>query len=175
MLLRLATGAEIPALEALIRESVRALQTGDYTHRQIEGALGTVFGIDRQMVSDGTYFVVECEGEIAACGGWSARRTPFGGDHSPEKDDSFLDPAVDNARVRAFFVRPGFARRGIGTKLFEACRDAAKVRGFKKLQLTATLTGVPLYEVLGFTAESRFSLPLPNGDELPVVLMTKEV
>lgn len=175
MLLRLAKEAEIPELESLIRDSVWTLQVEDYTPKQIEGALGTVYGIDRNMVRDGTYFVLEIEGEIAACGGWSARKTPFGGDHSPEKDDSFLDPEVDAARVRAFFVRPQFARRGIGTKLFEACRKAAGARGFQKLQLTATLTGVPLYEALGFVAESRFALALPNGEELPVVLMRRGI
>ena len=165
---------EIAQLEQLIRDSVR-LQVGDYTEEQIAGALGTVFGIDRQMVGDGTYFVVEADGELAACGGWSARRTPFGGDRSPEKDDSFLDPLVDAARIRAFFVRPAFARRGIGRLLYETCRSAAEAKGFRRLQLTATLTGVPLYRALEFAAEQRFELPLPNGASLPVVLMTKSL
>ena len=173
MTLRIATLDDIPELERVIRESVYALQVGDYTVQQIEGALGTVYGIDRQMVGDGTYFTVEVDGAIAACGGWSARRTPFGGDHSPMKDDSFLDPETEAARIRAFFVRPQFIRRGIGTMIFEACRACAVTKGFQRLQLTATLTGVPLYKTLGFEEEVSFALPLPNGDELPVIRMVR--
>lgn len=175
MQLRLATTHDIPVLEELIRESVYQLQTADYTLEQIEGALGTVYGIDRQMVADGTYYVVEVDGEVAACGGWSARKTPFGGDYSPQKDDSFLDPATDAARIRAFFVRPRFTRRGIGTLLFEECRKAAAERGFRALQLTATLTGIPLYRALGFVEDASFPLLLPNQHELPVVRMIRQL
>jgi GNAT superfamily N-acetyltransferase len=164
---------DAPAIESLIADSVHGLQAADYTAEQRAGALGTVFGVDRQMIADGTYFVVELEGRLAACGGWSRRRTPFGGDRSPQKDDSFLDPARDHARVRAFFVHPEFARRGLGTLLLETCEAAARSAGFTRAELTSTLTGVALYEVRGYEARERFDLPLANGAALPVVRMEK--
>jgi GNAT superfamily N-acetyltransferase len=160
-------------LERLIPESVRALQSGDYTHAQMEGALGTVFGVDRQLIRDGTYFVVEDRAAIIACGGWSKRRTPFGSDHTPAKDDAMLDPLNEPAKIRAFFVHPSHARRGIGARLLDACEEAAKAHGFMRLELTATLTGERLYERYGFQADERFEVPLPNGAGLPVVKMFK--
>jgi GNAT superfamily N-acetyltransferase len=166
---------DIPILEGLIPESVRALQAGDYSPRQMEGALGTIFGVDRQLILDRTYFVVEVDSRIVACGGWSRRRTLFGSDHSPEKDDAWLDPLVDPARIRAFFVHPAWARRGIGSLLMRACEAAAVAEGFSKLELAATLTGEPLYRAHGFRAVDRFDVPLPNGASLPIVRMTKEV
>lgn len=171
--LRQAVLADVPALERLIPESVRALQNGDYTHEQMEGALGTVFGVDRQLIRDGTYFVVEDQAAIIACGGWSKRRTPFGSDHTPAKDDTVLDPLREAAKIRAFFVHPSYARRGIGAKLLDACEAACKAHGFTRLELTATLTGERLYARYGFQAGERFEVPLPNGAGLPVVKMFK--
>jgi GNAT superfamily N-acetyltransferase len=173
--IRVAGLDDVDAIEALIAASVHGLQAEDYTREQREGALGTVFGADRQMIADGTYYLIEEEGRLVACGGWSRRRTPFGGDRSPRKDDSFLDPARDAARVRAFFVHPDFARRGLGTLLLNTCEDAARAAGFTRAELTSTLTGVALYEVRGFAAGERFELTLGNGAALPVVRMEKSL
>jgi GNAT superfamily N-acetyltransferase len=163
------------AIEALITESVHGLQATDYDPNQRNGALGTVFGVDRQMIGDGTYFVVEADGRIAACGGWSRRRTPFGGDYSPRKDDSLLNPATDAARIRAFFVHPAYARRGLGTMLLRTCEEAARAEGFGRAELTSTLTGVPLYTARGYVAQEHFELPLRNGATLPVIRMEKVI
>jgi GNAT superfamily N-acetyltransferase len=171
--LRQAVLDDVPALERLIPESVRVLQHGDYTHEQMEGALGTVFGVDRQLIRDGTYFVIEEHSTIVACGGWSKRRTPFGSDHTPAKDDTELDPLREPAKIRAFFVHPSHARRGLGARLLDACEAASKARGFTRLELTATLTGERLYARYGFQAGERFEVPLPNGVGLPVVKMFK--
>jgi N-acetylglutamate synthase-like GNAT family acetyltransferase len=173
--IRTAVLADVEAIEELIVASVHGLQVADYTQAQRDGALGTVFGTDSQMIADGTYYVIEEEGRIVGCGGWSQRRTPFGGDHSPHKDDSFLDPATDAARIRAFFVHPDFARRGLGTMLLHTCEDAARAAGFTRVELTSTLTGIPLYEVRGFVARERIELPLSNGATLPVVRMEKSL
>jgi GNAT superfamily N-acetyltransferase len=171
--LRQATLEDVPRLERLIPESVRALQAGEYTREQMEGALGTVFGVDRQLIRDGTYFVVEDREAIVACGGWSRRRTPFGSDHAPSKDDTELDPLREAAKIRAFFVHPSWARRGLATRLLEACESAARAHGFTRLELTATLTGEYLYARYGFQAGERFEVPLANGAALPVVKMYK--
>jgi GNAT superfamily N-acetyltransferase len=175
LMIRKAEVEDIPILEALIPESVRGLQAGDYSGPQMEGALGMVFGVDRQLILDGTYFVVEAESRIVACGGWSRRKTLFGSDHAPQKDDAWLDPSTDAARIRAFFVHPRWARRGIASRLMRACEEAAVVEGFSKLELGATLTGVPLYRAHGFQAMERFAVALPNGANLPIVRMTKEL
>src|SRR5688572_1450802 len=121
--LRPASLDDIPALTTLIAESVRGLQLSDYTTDQIEGAIGTVYGTDRQMISDGTFFAVTDGDRIVACGGWSKRRTAFGSDSSPVKDDSLLDPATDPAKIRGFFVHPDYARQGIGTRILKECEE----------------------------------------------------
>jgi GNAT superfamily N-acetyltransferase len=174
-MIRLASLDDVSAIEALIAYSVHALQAADYSPEQRAGALGTVFGVDRRMIEDGTYFVVEDEEEeqLVACGGWSRRRTPFGGDLSPNKDDSFLDPARDAARIRAFFVHPAYARRGLATLLLHTCEGAARASGFARAELTSTLTGVALYHARGFEPKERLELPLRNGATLPVVRMEK--
>ena len=172
-MIRPAVEADVPALKTLIDASVMALQAGDYTEAQRRGALGTVFGIDTQLIADGTYFVVETEGRIVGCGGWSRRKTLFGSDHVTGKDDALLDPDVDPAKIRAFFVHPDWARRGIGSRIMRACEDAAAEAGFRRLELGATLTGVPLYERHGFTPIERIEAPLPSGEALPVVRMGK--
>jgi GNAT superfamily N-acetyltransferase len=172
--LRLAHERDTPALEELIPLSARALQAATYTPAQIEGALGTVFAVDRQLIADGTYFVAECEGAIVGCGGWSRRKTLFGGDRGDlPRDDSLLDPGSDAARIRAFFVRPARARQGIGRMLMSACERAASAAGFGRLELVATLAGEPLYAAFGFRALERYELALANGRLLPVVRMAK--
>ena len=173
MMIRLARMDEVPALHALIEASVRGLQSGDYTAAQIEGALGTVLGLDTQLIEDGTYFVVEVDGQMAACGGWSKRRTLFGSDQGPGRSAAMLDPAVDAAKIRAFFVHPSFARRGIGTRLLEASEQAARDEGFTRFEMGATLTGVPLYLLRGYREVERVGVPLVNGEFLPVVKMVK--
>ena len=166
---------DIPTLQVLIPESVRVLLAKYHKANQIEGALGTVFGVDTQLIRDGTYFVAEARTEIVGCGGWSRRRTAFGGDNASNKDDALLDPKAEPARIRAFFVRPGWTRRGIGSQIMEACERAAGVDGFTRLELVATLAGEPLYRRHGFTVLEHFEVSLPNGATLPVIRMSKDL
>lgn len=172
---RAATRDDTAAIQALIVQSARALSVGYYTPVQIEGAVRHVFGVDTQLVDDGTYYVVEIDGALAAAGGWSARRTLFGGDQMKAGEDARLDPAVDAARIRAFFVHPAFARRGLGRLLFEHCRAAARAAGFRALELLATLPGEPLYAALGFTVRERVTVPLPGGVDMPGAVMTRPI
>jgi len=171
--IRQATSEDIPVLEILIRDSVKTLQAAYYTTEQMEGALGTVFGVDTQLIRDGTYFVAEVDTAIVGCGGWSRRKTLFGSDHVAQKDDSRLDPSRDPARIRAFFVRPGWERQGIGSRILAVCESAAVSQGFSHFELVATLPGEPMYQARGFSATDRFDAPLPNGLGLPVVRMVK--
>ncbi|MGH9801271.1 MAG: GNAT family N-acetyltransferase [Blastocatellia bacterium] len=177
--LRLATTEDIPALDQLMRRSVRGLSAGYYTERQIEVSLVHVFGIDTQIIADGTYFVAEAvesphsESRLAGCGGWSKRRTLYGGDQTKLGEDSLLDPAIEPARIRAFFVDPDFARRGIGRQIIEACESAARAAGFTHLELGATLPGVALYAALGYQPIERVEHPMPEGEVLPLVIMGK--
>lgn len=175
--LRLATSADEPALHALIETSVRVLQKNDYTPEQIDGALGTLLGLDTQLVADGTYLVAEAEAAcariIVGCGGWSHRKTLFGSDHAPIRQNEFLNPATDAAKIRAFFIHPDWARRGLGSKILEACESAARAAGFSRFEMGATLTGVPLYLARGYHIVERIEVPLPNGGALPIVRMAK--
>lgn len=173
--IRKASLTDIPTLKALIPDSVRALQAAYYTTEQMEGALGTVFGVDSQLIEDGTYFIAEVESKIAGCGGWSKRKTLFGSDSSKDKEDVLLDPRHDSARIRAFFVHPAWAHRGIGTRIMGACEAAAIEEQFWRLELVATLTGEPFYQAHGFEGSDRFEVPLPNGASLPLVRMSKLV
>lgn len=173
--IRLAEPGDIPALERLIPESVRGLQNGDYSVEQMEGSLGTVFGVDEQLIVDGTYFVIEAAGTVVACGGWSKRQTSFGTAHSPVRNNACLDPATEAARIRAFFVHPAWARRGIGSLLLRRSEEAASAAGFCALELVATLTGVPLYRAHGFVEMERFEVPLAGGAQLPVIRMSKQL
>lgn len=170
--LRAASPDDLPALRALIAASVRALSVGFYDEAQRESGLRHVFGVDTQLIADGTYFVlVDDDGTLAACGGWSRRRTLYGGDQAKSGPDDLLDPASEPARIRAFFVHPAFARRGLGRRLFTHCRDAARAEGFAALELMATLPGVPLYTALGFTPVVHENARLPDGVVLPMVRM----
>lgn len=171
--LRLATETDIPALEALIPLSVRSLQAAHYSSEQMEAALGPVFGVDRQLISDSTYFVVEHDGEIVGCGGWSRRKAMYGGDRGRAGEDALLDPNTDPARIRAFFVHPDFARCGMGRRILAECEAAIRAAGFKRMELVATLTGEPLYDSAGYEVLERSDAPLPNGLGLPTVRMGK--
>ena len=180
---RKAVPAEVPVLGELIDASVRGLQAEDYTPTQIEGALATVFGVDSQLIEDGTYLVAEVRDDagalrqsvIAGCGGWSKRKTLYGSDHWTGREDELLDPRVDAAKIRAFFIHPNWARRGIGTIILQACEDAAAAAGFTRCEMGATLTGVKLFGARGYVALEKISVPLKNGEGLPVVRMSKQI
>jgi GNAT superfamily N-acetyltransferase len=174
--IRRATTVDIPALHLLIELSVRGLQKDDYSAAQLEGALGHTLGLDTQLIEDRTYFVatpVEQDGFIVGCGGWSNRKTLFGSDHGPNRQDAFLDPGTDAAKIRAIFVHPDYARMGLGTLILKHCEEAAAQAGFSRLEMGSTLTGIPLYTLKGYVPRERVEVPLPNGETLAVVHMVK--
>ena len=171
MTLRSATMADIPALRVLIEASVRGLSVGFYTPAQINAALKEVFGVDSQLIADGTYFVIEEARGIVAAGGWSKRLTLFGGDQMKGAEDRCLDPATEPARLRAFFVHPDCGRRGLARQLYARCASSAHAAGFQAFELMATLPGEPLYTVLGFHALERVVVTLAGGVEIPFVHM----
>ena len=201
--IRMAKAEDVPVLRELIEASVRELQAGDYTAAQIDGALRTVFGVDSQLIADGTYLVAEATIEdsggavvgsasdhgaagltgaqagvpvlprIAGCGGWSKRKTLYGGDRWTGREDSLLDPRVDAAKIRAFFVHPAWARRGVGTLILQACEDAARAAGFSRFEMGATLTGAKLFGAKGYVAVKEIGVPLGHGEILPVIHMEK--
>jgi GNAT superfamily N-acetyltransferase len=172
---RVATVADIPAVQALIVRSVRELSAGYYTAGQIEAALVEVFGVDTQLIADGTYYVIDAALGVAAAGGWSYRRTLYGGDQMKGAADPKLDAATEPARIRAFFVHPDWARRGLARELYAQCSRAALAAGFRAFELMATLPGEPLYSALGFSARERTSVPLGGAVELPLVRMTRRI
>ena len=208
--IRVACDEDIPALHALIEASVRGLQANDYTPAQIEGALGTVLGLDTQLIRDQTYLLVEQIAEdppamkgrgfshaissseseglqppreslthtpitpvLAACGGWSKRKTLFGSDNASTREPELLDPATDAAKVRAIFVHPSFARQGLGSLILAHVEAAAYAAGFRKYEMGSTLTGVPLYTLKGYVEVEHIAVPLRNGEALPIVKMVK--
>jgi GNAT superfamily N-acetyltransferase len=184
---------EVAVLTELIKSSVRGLQASDYSQKELEGAIESVYGVDTQLIQDGTYFVAEaiseskpeskpesesesdldCKPIIVACGGWSKRKTLYGADHWTGREDTLLDPKTDPAKIRAFFVHPNWARRGIGTLILEQCESAAKMAGFKSFEMGATLTGVPMYKARGYEAVEDLAVPLSNGESLAIVKMRK--
>lgn len=172
--IRLATMHDVPALQQLIRESVRALSAGHYSAQQIASALSHVFGVDSQLVQDETYFVAEVDREIVGSGGWSKRKTLFGGDQAKgNASDPLLDPQTEPARIRAFYVHPRWSRRGIGSRILEACEDAARKAGFSRVELVATLPGEPLYLARGYQKGEAMQLETPDGESLSAFRMTK--
>ena len=173
---RAATLADIPALEALIARSALGLGAGFYTPGQTAALVREVFGVDSQLVVDGTYFLLEDAGHPVACGGWSRRSTKFGGDKMKAVPDRLLDPATEAAKIRAFFVDPAIARRGCGSALMRHCTAAAQAAGFTRLELVATMPGVPLYVAHGFAVVERFDLALAGGTvAAPMALMQRAV
>jgi GNAT superfamily N-acetyltransferase len=174
--LRLARLDEVAAIEALIAVSARTLLLPFYSPQQIDAALGSVFAVDTELIADGTYFVVTDRAMLAGCGGWSRRRTLFGASHAHADDaDSALDPGRDPARIRAFFVHPGHARRGIGAELMRQSQQAAANAGFGHMELVATLGGEPLYTAFGFSAVERFEIPIAGTLTMAVVRMRKSI
>lgn len=174
--LRVATAKDLSEIRQVIEASVRGLQAGDYSSAQIEASLKTVFTTDSQLIADGTYFVATTkEGEIAGCGGWSRRKTLYGGDHQVEKiEPELLDPAVDAAKVRAIFVHPRFARMGLGSLLLHAAEQAAFDAGFRRFEMGSTLTGLALYSLKGYREVDRVGVPVGGGEEIEVVRMIKD-
>jgi len=179
---------DVPALRELIEASVRGLQTEDYTPAQIEGALKTVFGVDSQLIADGTYIVAEAplgqkgsrpctdaqaEWMIVGCGGWSKRKTLYGSDHWIGREDALLDPQGDAAKIRAFFIHPAWARQGVGSMILEACEEAARAAGFSRFEMGATLTGAKLFQARGYVVVKAISISLSNGETLSVIHMEK--
>jgi GNAT superfamily N-acetyltransferase len=172
--LRTATDADAPAIGALIARSIRQLGAADYTPAQIEGALKGAFGVDTSLIHDQTYFVVAAvSAALLACGGWSRRRTLFGADTGVERDDALLDPQLDAARIRAFFVDPAHARRGLGRLMLEHCEAEAVRSGFSRFELMATLPGKRFYERCGYTPREPLAYPLPGGERIIFVPMWK--
>ena len=173
--IRAATFDDVAAIESLIARSAHGLSTGDYSREQVDGALRGAFGVDTQLLRDGTYFVVHCDGELVGCGGWSYRGTLFGGDARADRDPQPLDPRTDAARIRAFFVHPGYARRGIGSALLERCESEARARGFCRLELMATLPGVRLYRARGYLPGEPLEWPIPGDVTIRFVPMSKAI
>lgn len=172
--IRLATAADIPAIRVLIRESVRGLSSPFYSSRQIASALSHVFGVDSQLLSDGTYYVASLEGRIVGAGGWSKRKTLYGGDQLKSAGtDALLDPRKDAARIRAFYVHPAWSRKGIGSRILQACEDAAGTAGFSEIELVATLPGEPLYLAKGYKKLEPIQIQMPDGESLPAFRMAK--
>jgi GNAT superfamily N-acetyltransferase len=176
--IRQAVAADIPMLSELIAASVRGLQAQDYSPAQLESALKTVYGVDSQLIADGTYFVAETEEPkplIVGCGGWSKRKTLYGGDQWSGREDLLLDPRQDAAKIRAFFIHPGWARRGIGSLILEACENAARNAGFTSFEMGSTLTGVAFYREKGYVELEPLAVPLADGESLPIVHMAKHL
>jgi len=188
--IRPAVAADIPVLRELIEASVRGLQAQDYTPAQLEGALKSVYGVDSQLIADGTYYVAEIGARetqpaglltvgggctIAGCGGWSKRKTLFGGDRWTGRTDDLLDPRQDAAKIRAFFIHPDCARKGIGSLILTTCENAAREAGFTRCEMGATLTGVPMYRARGYAELEKLEVPLGNGEALPIVRMGKRI
>ena len=174
--IRAARNADIPALRALIDASVRGLSKGYYSTEQVEAALVEVFGVDSQLILDSTYFIAEIDGQLAGSGGWSKRKTLFGGDQSKsDKPDELLDPSVDSARIRAFYVHPAWSRRGVGARLISVCESAAHEAGFHRIELVATLPGVPLYLASGYVIVREAPIEVSGAPSLGAFLMAKDL
>ena len=173
--IRPATMSDVPALQLLIEQSVRKLSQGFYDDQQIDSALKFIFGVDSQLIQDGTYFVAETEGLLVGAGGWSKRSTLYGGDQRKEESDSLLDPEREPARVRAFYVHPEWSRRGIGRQILAACESAAAAAGFKRVELVATLPGEPLYLALGYSKFEPIEMNMPDGRSIGGFRMGKEL
>ena len=174
IVLRKATAADVAALKDLIARSARGLRP-DYRGAQVEGALRGAFGVDSQLLDDGTYFVAEMDGTIVGCGGWSFRATLFGGDARADRNNSLLDPKTHAAKIRAFFVEPSHARQGIGSRLLERCEQEARAHGFSHVELMATLPGVKLYAVRGYTGQETVRYDVGLGESIEFIPMRKNL
>ena len=173
--IRLATSADIPRLQDLIPTSARSLSQGYYSDAQIEAAIRYVFGVDSQLIEDRTYYVAIDDETIVGCGGWSWRRTLYGGDQRPMGGGAPLDPGRDAARIRAFFVAGSHARQGIGARILAACEESALQKGFSRVELMSTLPGVPFYRTCGFDEIEHVVDTLPDGTNIEFVRMARRI
>ena len=173
--LRNATTDDIPALNELIARSARGLSAAHYRPEQVEGALRGAFGVDSQLLADGTYFVAEEAGRLVGCGGWSFRSTLFGGDARAGRDSSILDPKTQAAKIRAFFVDPAHARRGIGSLLLYHCEQQARAAGYASVELMATLPGVKLYAAHGYIGAQPVHFDVGQGESIEFIPMRKSL
>ena len=171
---RLATMADVSELTALMAASIRTFIGAYLDPARVEASV-EIMGMDTQLIEDGTYFVVECDGRVAGCGGWSRRATLFGGDHSAGRDTRLLDPATEPARVRAMYTHPDFARRGVGRFILSLAEAAAAREGFGGLELVATVAGEPLYAACGFSVVERMEVPTSAAELIPCARMTKPI
>ncbi len=171
---RIATLDDFDAMRDLMSMAIEQLQTEFLSPEQIE-ASKFVMGLDSLLVRDQTYFVIMAGEVMAGCGGWSRRKTLFGGDHTQGRDPDLLDPKIDAARVRAMYTHPDYTRRGIGTLILQLCEQAARKEGFKKVELAATMAGVPLYSHYGFLEIGRWMEKTPSGVEVPLAKMVKDI
>jgi len=174
--LRIATDDDVDEIDALIAASVRGLAKGFYDEQQIELSIRSVFGVDHQLIADGTYFVAESEGKFVGCGGWSKRKTLYGASvFDQSRDPALLDPATDPARIRAFFVHPNAARQGIGRSILAHCEAEAVAAGFREFEMMATLPGVPLYASCGYETGESVAVPVGEGIEIECIRMSKKL
>lgn len=171
--IRVATRSDIAQIEALIRQSAHALSEGDYTSEQVDSALLGVFGVDTQLIKDQTYFVIETDKEVAACGGWSFRATLFGSDDNPQRDPRRLTPGKEAAKIRAFFVHPNHARKGLGRWLLDHCEQKAVAEGYDVAELGATVPGRRLYRACGYSGNDYIDHQMSTGLKLRVYPMRK--
>lgn len=177
--LRIAVEDDIEALREVMRMAIAELQKGFLSPDELAASFD-IMGLDTQLIVDRTYFAVEDWGAsgmptIVGCGGWSRRRTLFGGDHSAGRDAALLDPGRDAAKVRAMYTHPAHARRGVGRLVLDACEKAAAAEGFTRLEMAATLAGVPLYEACGYRKLEAFSSPTRAGVDVPLWRMGKDL
>lgn len=169
--LRLARQDEADALDALMKTSTANLFPAYYDEAQTAASVKFIASVDRTLIADGTYFVLEAGGELVACGGWSRRDKLYSGSGEGADDARLLDPVAEPARVRAMFVRPDWTRRGLGTRILDACEAAARAEGFRMMALVATLPGLPLYERFGFRATGQVDVQMPDGTSVAAVAM----
>ncbi len=175
MIIRKARMEEREAIKHLIADSARYLSRKHYNDLQIETAITTVFGVDTDLIEDGTYLVAESDGQLVGCGGWSKRKTLFGGDQYSARDGGYLDPESEPAKIRAFFIHPDHARKGIARAILSECETQARAEGFRALELMATLPGIEFYKSCGFTESGDFDLQLTEDVKLELVPMRKEL
>lgn len=172
---RLAQMDDLPALHALMARAIDQLQHGFLRPEQVR-ASHKVMGLDSQLVKDQTYFLIEHDGQLAGCGGWSFRATLFGGDQSViDREPALLDPAQDAARVRAMYTSPDFTRRGVGRAIMALCEGAARKAGFARTEMMATMAGVPLYTACGYRLIEAIEAGPIDGVYVPMQRMGKEL
>jgi len=171
---RLAQPQDMPALKRLMTAAIRELLPQFLTPEKVEASFA-VMGVDSQLIEDGTYFILEEDGVMAGCGGWSRRATLFGHNHTAGRDSRLLDPKSEPARVRAMYTAPGFVRRGVGRQILQLCEAAARAEGFSRAELGATMGGEPLYRACGYVEIERLDVPTPNGVTVPITRMGKQL